>query len=128
MVATSLEYGSAVLMARIVDAFGASVHPRAVAAISYTLYVMDSRRPRKRRPLHGHMAVPLEITEVMFATLQCDVSWTVDVCGYNFRHRIDCSRDRLVASAGARYEAFYLFTPIHGDDQYIRFQLRQGKK
>lgn len=123
MYATALKNGAAVLMARIVDAAGVSIRPSWVAAIEYSIYEIDQHRRDRPKLLAGHDAVPLDVGEVMFDTLQTGGSWTVDVSGYNFRHEIGRDQEGAFFKSGARYQVRYVFTPMFGQTTIVRFQL-----
>jgi hypothetical protein len=124
MYATALKNGAAVLMARIVDTAGVFIRPSWVAAIEYSIYERHPRWPDKPMVVARHDAIPLDVADVVFDSLQTDRSWAVDVSGYNFRHRIDVGRDGALFNAGALYDVRYLFTPMFGQMTVIQFQLR----
>ena len=77
--------GSATMMARIVGAAGANIAQADIAAIRYSVYMLDDQNPDARAPVGGHSQVSLPVYQVIFNSLQSDATWTVDAVGYNFR-------------------------------------------
>lgn len=119
MLEIATQNGTAVLMARLVDHAGVSIRPWMVAAITYSLFELNDGGPV---PIAAHVAVPLDVDSVMFDALQTGGDWTVDVCGYNFRHEIDVATAKSFTVA--RYVLMYEFTPVDGPRTFIRFQLK----
>ncbi|MEX2091838.1 MAG: hypothetical protein WD971_04130 [Pirellulales bacterium] len=121
---TAFKNGSAILMARIVDAAGANVQQAGLAAIEYSIYELDPCRPDNLAAVAGHDGVSLVVADVIFNALQTGGLWTVDDVGYNFRHEIDVSTTEAFPKAGAQYQVRYELTPTAGQKTIVRFQLR----
>lgn len=121
---TAFKNGSAILMARIVDAAGANVQQAGLAAIEYSIYELDPCRPDSLSVVAGHNGVSLDVADVVFNALQPGGLWMVDGVGYNFRHEIDVSASAAFPKAGAQYQVRYELTPTTGQKTIVRFQLR----
>ncbi len=121
---TAFKNGSAVLMARIVDAAGANVQQAGLAAIEYTIYELDPCRPDQLVAVAGHDGVSLTVANVIFNSLQTGGLWTVDDVGYNFRHEINVGVSEAFPKAGVQYQVRYELTPTAGQKTIVRFQLR----
>jgi len=121
---TAFKNGSAILMARIVDAAGANVQQAGIAAIEYSIYELDPCRPDNLAVVAGHDVVSLVVADVIFNALQTGGLWTVDEVGYNFRHEIDVSTTEAFPKAGVQYQVRYELTPTAGQKTIVRFQLR----
>jgi hypothetical protein len=121
---TAFKNGSAVLMARIVDATGANVQQAGITAIEYSIYKLDPCRPDNLAAVMGHDGVSLVVADVIFNALQIGGLWTVDSVGYNFRHEIDVSTTEAFSKAGVQYQVRYELTPTTGQKTIVRFQLR----
>jgi hypothetical protein len=121
---TVFKNGSAVLMARIVDAEGIAVQPSGVSAIEYSVFELDPCRPDVLGVISGHEGVALAVNDVVYNSLQTGGLWTVDSLGYNFRHEIDVSQDEAFPKAGALYQIRYQITPTSGQKSIVRFQVR----
>jgi hypothetical protein len=101
--------GSAVIMARIVDAAGKPLRPTAVESLNYSM------AGDERQPLRAH--------DVLLDSLERNGVWTVDREGYNFRHEIELGRTDEAAKSGNRHEIRYELTPIGGPMTLMRFQI-----
>jgi hypothetical protein len=121
---TAFKNGTAVLMARIVDAAGANVLQAGIAAIEYAVYELDPCRPNNLAAVAGHDGVSLTVANVIYNSLQTGGLWTVDEVGYNFRHEIDVSTAEAFPKAGTQYQVRYELTPTMGQKTIVRFQLR----
>jgi hypothetical protein len=121
---TAFKNGSAVLMARIVDAAGANVQQAGIATIEYSIYELDPCRPDNLVAVAGHDGVTLTVANVIFNALQTGGLWTADEVGYNFRHEIDVTSSEAFPKAGAQYQIRYELTPTSGQKSIVRFQLR----
>jgi len=121
---TAFKNGSAILMARIVDAAGANVQQAGIAAIEYSIFELDPCRPDNLTPVAGHDGVSLTVANVIFNALQTGGLWTVDEVGFNFRHEVDVSATEAFPKAGAQYQIRYELTPTSGQKSIVRFQLR----
>jgi hypothetical protein len=116
--------GSAVVMARIVDAAGVNVQQAGVAAIEYSIFELDPLRPDELEVVAGHDGAALAVADVIYNALQTGGLWTVDGVGYNFRHEIDVSSSEAFPKAGVHYQVRYELTPATGQKTIVRFQLR----
>jgi len=121
---TAFKNGSAVLMARIVDASGANVQRAGIAAIEYSVFELDPCRPDNLTAVAGHDGATLVVANVIFNALQTGGLWTVDEVGYNFRHEINVGTSEAFPKAGAQYQVRYELTPTTGQKPIVRFQLR----
>lgn len=121
---TAFKNGTAVLMARIVDAAGVNVQQAGIAAIEYSVFELDPCRPDILTAVAGHDGVTLAVTDVIFNALQTGGLWTVDEVGYNFRHEINVSSSEAFPKAGVHYQVRYELTPTTGQKSIVRFQLR----
>lgn len=121
---TAFKNGSAILMARIVDAAGANVQQAGISAIEYSIYELDPCRPDNLVVVAGHDSVSLVVANVVFNALQTGGLWTVDSVGYNFRHEIDVGSSEAFPKAGTQYQVRYEMAPTTGQKTIVRFQLR----
>lgn len=121
---TAFKRGSAILLARLVDSAGQPLQQAGVAAAEYSIYELDPCRVDHQSAVAGHEAVPLDVGQTIFNTLQTGGLWTVDDVGYNFRHEIDVSEDEAFPTAGVHYQVRYELTPVAGQKTIVRFQLR----
>jgi len=120
---TVFKNGSAILLARVVGADGAAVTRDALAAIHYTVYLLDDQDPDQQTPLDGHIAVSLSVAEAIYDTLQTDAVWTRDAIGYNFKHILDVSAHQAFPTAGRSYRIVYELTPTSGQVILVRFRV-----
>jgi hypothetical protein len=112
---------AAVLMARIVDEAGVCIRRRMMAAVNYSLYELAANGPTL---VAGHDAVLLKVHDVMFDSLRIGGEWSIDVCGYNFRHEFNAPDIHRVSRRAVRCALVYEFTPFDGPATFIRFQLK----
>ena len=117
-------HGSAVMMARVVNASGQNLNQASVSNIEYTVYELTTNDPTGLSAIAGHSGVALVVGDVIYDTLQNDDSWNVDEVGYNFRHEIDVSTNEAFPDAGKVYQVRYELTPVMGQKTVFRFQLR----
>ncbi len=120
---SAFKNGSATLLARIVGPDGANIVQADVAAIVYTVFLLDDRDADNRTPVAGHIDVPLAVADTIFDALQTDATWTVDAIGYNFRHILDVAAYPAFALAGRRYLVEHQLTPVEGQIILVRFRL-----
>ncbi|MEM9353744.1 MAG: hypothetical protein AAGA92_12085 [Planctomycetota bacterium] len=116
--------GTAVLMARVVNASGQNLIRAHVSSISYSVFELSTHGQDPQSPVTGHENVSLNANDCVFDTLQNDGSWSVDSTGYNFRHEIDVSAAEAFTSPGATYLVRYEVTPVQGQRVVFRFMLR----
>jgi hypothetical protein len=120
---TVFKNGSATLLARVVGASGAAVVRADVAAICYTVYLLDDEDPDQQTPLAGHIRVSLPVEDAIYDTLQTDPIWTRDTVGYNFKHVLDVSVHQAFPTAGRGYRIAYELTPTNGQVILVRFRV-----
>ena len=97
---TLFENGTAILMARLVDASGTPIQPATIRAIDCTIYEIDPCWPHSLTLVTGYDAVYVAVANVVFDSLQIDELWTVDDLGYNFRHEITRRWPSAVSQSG----------------------------
>jgi hypothetical protein len=115
--------GSATLMARIVGVAGANIQRGDIAAVHYTVFLLDDQDADARTAISGHADALLAVASVVFDSLQTDPVWTIDTVGYNFRHVLDVSAHQAFAVAGRRYLVEYRLTPTAGQVIVVRFRI-----
>ncbi len=120
---TAFKNGSATLMARIVGPTGVNIVQADIAAIRYSVYMLDDQNPDGRATVDGHSQVTLPVYQVVFNSLQNDATWSVDAIGYNFRHVLDISTHPAFAVAGRRYMIEYALTPLMGQIILVRYRI-----
>ena len=121
---TVFRHGTAVLLARVVDAQAAAINQASVASASYTVFAVEQDNPVSLTAVTGHAAVALEVEAIVFDTLQTGGGWTVDAVGYNFRHELDVSTAEVFGEAGRTYQLRYELVPVTGQKIVFRFQLK----
>jgi hypothetical protein len=120
---TVFKNGSATLLARVVGADGTPIGRAEVAAIAYTVYLLDDQDPDQQASLAGHAGVGLEVSDVLYDTLQTGLLWTRDAVGYNFKHVLDVSPHQAFPTAGRSYRIVYELTPTAGQVVLVRFRV-----
>lgn len=119
---------SPVLFARVVDSAGNNITQAAIAAIAYSVYLLDKDWPQdrdNRTAVTGHSAGSVTVADAVLDTLETsDSRWDVDVTGYNFRHQIDVSSNACFAVAGRHYLVEYVITPMSGQAIVVQFVVR----
>jgi hypothetical protein len=120
---TVFKNGSAVFLARVVDADGAPVVRAAIASVRCSVYLLDDQDPDVQLPIAGHGDVALAVTDVLHDALQTGGGWTRDALGYNFRHVLDVSAHPAFAVAGRNYRVEYLLAPPTGQVVRLRFRV-----
>ena len=115
---------TATFMSRVENASGLAINQASIASILYTVYELSKDDPTVLTPVTGHQNVALNISGVVYDTLQLDSAWTVDTVGYNFRHELDVSLNEAFPSAGKLYQVRYELTPVLGQKIVFRFQVR----
>lgn len=102
------------LMARI-EANGAPIEQADISSITYSVFdVSTAGQP----VVSGHENASLEVTDVIFDTLQADGRWTVDDTGYNFRASI---AGTAWPANQHRYQVEVKFTPVAGPVYVVPF-------
>lgn len=120
---TVIENDATVLMARIVDGTGALVRRDEVSLIGYSILERADHSDPDWRVLPEHDCVALDLNEVLLDSLANDRLWSVDACGFNFRHKL-CTNRRGFPQPGAAYELRYLFVPKYSEPAVLRFHVR----
>jgi hypothetical protein len=120
---TVFKNGSATLLARVVGATGTPVTQADIAAVKYSIYLLDEDDPDSQTAVTGHVAVPLSVSAVIFDALQTDSLWTKDAVGYNFKHVLDVAAHPAFAAAGRSYRIVYELTPAAGQVILVRFRV-----
>jgi len=120
---TVVENGAAVLMARIVDGAGTLLRPDEVSLIGYSILERSERDDANWQALPEHDCVALDVNEVLLDSLTNDRLWSVDACGFNFRHELRPNRHGF-PRPGVVYELRYLFVLKYGEPAILRFQVR----
>ena len=121
---TVFRHGTAVLMARVVDAHAEAINQASVASATYTIFALEQDNPMSLVAVVGHEEVALDLEAVIFDTLQTGGGWTADEEGYNFRHELDVSADEAFNEAGRVYQVRYELLPVTGQKIVFRFQLK----
>jgi hypothetical protein len=120
---TAFKNGSATLLARIVGPSGENILQGDINAVKYTVYLLDDQNADSRTAVAEHADVTLNVSDVIFDSLQTDALWTVDAIGYNFRHVLDVSEHQAFTVAGRRYLVEYQLTPSGGQQILVRFRI-----
>ncbi len=120
---TVFKNGSAILLARVVGADGEAITRNTLAAIRYTVYLLDDQDPDQQTALDGHVAISLSVAEAIYDTMQTDAIWTRDSIGYNFKHVLDVSAHQAFPIAGRSYRVVYELSPTSGQVILVRFRV-----
>jgi hypothetical protein len=115
--------GSVTLLARVVGKDGANIVQADIASAKYSVYLLDDQDADSRAAVAGHSDVALNVSEVVFNTLQNDALWTVDETGYNFRHVLDVTEHQAFTVAGRRFLVEFALTPNSGQVILVRFRI-----
>jgi hypothetical protein len=115
--------GSAVLLARVIDANGLPVTAAQITAARYSIVLLDETDPDAADPVAGHTAVPVAVAGLLRNALVKDNAWDVDDLGYNFRHEVDVSAHGAFAIAGRIYRAVFELMPYAGQVIVVRFRI-----
>ena len=121
---TVFKNGSAILLARVVDASGSAVQQADLSAIEYTVYELDPCRVDSQTAVTGHDGVAVTVADIIYDTLQTGAEWTVDATGYNFRHEVPVSTNDAFPTAGRSYQIRYELTPTSGEKIIVRFVVK----
>jgi len=120
---TVFKNGSATLLARVVGVDGTPVTQADIASAEYSVYLLDHDDPDAATAVGGHEGASIDVSSLIFDTLQTDSVWDVDETGYNFRHVLDVSANQALAIAGRRYLVEFELTPGSGQVILVRFRL-----
>ena len=120
---TVFKNGSATLLARVVGAAGAVLTQADLAAVKYSIYLLDDDDADSQTAVTGHAGVTLPVSAVVFDTLQTDALWTKDAVGYNVKHVLEVAGHPAFAAAGRSYRIVYELTPAAGQVILVRFRV-----
>ena len=120
---TVFKNGSAILLARVVGADGEAITRNTLAAIRYTVYLLDDHDPDQQTPQDGHVGISLSVAEAVYDLVQTDAVWTRDSIGYNFKHVLDVSAHEAFPMAGRSYRIVYELSPTSGQVILLRFRV-----
>lgn len=101
-----------ILMARVVGYEGQPINQASIASI--TLTVVDEKTGEAQDP------ITLDVSDVVFDTLQTGAPWDKDADGYNFRY------DSLAAQrpeGGRTYRFAFQFAPVSGEPFWVVFRI-----
>lgn len=115
--------GSATLLARVVGADGSAVVQSDISSAQYTVYLLDDSDPDADTAATGHTSVAVNVSSLIFDSLQNDDFWDVDSVGYNFKHTLDVSANQAFATAGRNYRIVFQLTPTSGQVILVRFRV-----
>jgi hypothetical protein len=120
---TAFKNGSVTLLARVVGKDGANIVQADIASARYSVYLLDDQDADSRTAVTGHSDVVLNVSDVVFNTLQNDLLWTMDEIGYNFRHVLDVTEHQAFTVAGRRFLVEFALTPNSGQVILVRFRI-----
>ena len=120
---TAFTDGSAILMARVVDADAGNIAQADISTITYSVYLLDDSDPTSRTVQTGHDAAELVVADTIYDALQTDSTWTADSTGYNFRHVVDRSIKEAFGTAGRNYLVEHTLTPTSGQIILLQFRI-----
>lgn len=115
--------GTATLLARVVDEFGAPLRPDDVIAAEYSVYELNLSDPNYRQAVPGHHARSLAVRDLLLPELRRDYPWDVDEVGYNFRHTLDAAVAPPFPGAGRHYLVEFRLQPAVGQVIIVRFRV-----
>ena len=113
--------GTAAMLARVLGPTAQPVVQADLSSIEYSIYALDDADATARTPVTGHSAVAINVSDVIFDSLQTDPVWTADDIGYNFLHIIDITTHPAFTLAQQRYLVEYKLTPTRGQPILVRF-------
>ena len=111
---SAYEDGGVSLMARHRGNDGAYITRTSLNSISVKVF-------DKSDPSTTLQSTTLNVSTVVFDTLQTDTRWTKDSTGYNFRHDVPGS---WLESGNKTYRIEYKFDPVAGEDFFLVFEVR----
>lgn len=120
---TVFKNGSATLLARVVGADNTPVNQADLASAEYSVYLLDHDDPDAATVVTGHEDVSINVSSLIFNTLQTDTLWDVDQTGYNFKHILDVSTNQAFTVAGRTYRIVFELTPTAGQTILVRFRV-----
>ncbi|MGQ9576485.1 MAG: hypothetical protein ACUVUC_14325 [Thermoguttaceae bacterium] len=120
---TVFKNGSATLLARVVGASGTPITRSQIAAIQYSIFLLQEDDPDSQTPVAGHAGVSVPVSSVIYDSLQTDALWTRDSVGYNFKHVLEVEEHPAFAAAGRSYRIVYELRPAAGQVILVRFRV-----
>jgi hypothetical protein len=120
---TIYKHGTGTFLARLLGADAAPLARADIAAVRYSVFLLDDQDPDARSAVEGHRDVPLDVAEVLWDALQTDALWTRDALGYNFKHTLNVATHAAFTVAGRRYLVEYRLTPAAGQVLLARFRV-----
>ena len=123
IVGTVFKNGSATLLARVVGADGTPVTQADIASAEYGVYLLEHDDPDAAAVVSGHDGVSLDVSSLIFDSLQTDGVWDVDQTGYNFKQVLDVSANQAFTVAGRTYRIVFELTPASGQTILVRFRV-----
>ena len=115
--------GSATLLARVVGGDDTPVQQADIDSAEYSVYLLDEDDPDAATVVTGHDGVSIDVSSLIFDTLQTDSVWDVDETGYNFKHVLDVSAEEAFTEAGRSYRIVLELTPTSGQVILVRFRV-----
>jgi len=119
----AFKQGSAVLLARVVGWDGQPIKQADINTAKYTVYLVDPNNPDSLTPVEGHEDVSMDVSGLIYDTLQTDDLWDVDDTGYNFKHVVDVSSNQAFPTAGRSYQVRFELMPVSGQVIVVRFRV-----
>jgi hypothetical protein len=120
---TVFKNGSATLLARVVGTNGTPIQQAEIASAQYGIYLLDHDDPDAATAVLGHDGVSIDVSSLIFDTLQTDGAWDVDQTGYNFKHVLDISTNGAFTEAGRTYRIVFELSPAAGQIILVRFRV-----
>lgn len=114
--------GTSVFLARVVDAEKTAVTQASIASAAYTIYA-NPTNTSLGSAVTGHDDVSLDVSSVIFDTLQTDDLWETDGIGYNFKHTPSASSNFPFPNRGSEYILEYQLTPASGEIIIFRYKI-----
>ena len=115
--------GSATLLARVVGGDDTPVQQADIDSAEYSVYLLDEDDPDAATVVTGHDGVSIDVSSLIFDTLQTDSVWDVDETGYNLKHVLDVSAEEAFTEAGRSYRIVLELTPTSGQVILVRFRV-----
>jgi hypothetical protein len=104
--ASVIERSVSVFLARLIAPSGSNVVKSDLSSVVVDIYDTTNL------PSIKTYSSSLNISEIIYDTLQLDGRWTVDKKGYNFAHQMPSS---VFSSTSKKYQVQYRFTLVNGN-------------
>ena len=119
-----MECAPATLVARVLGPDNETAIKQAdLSSAKYTAYLLDDHDPDVQTPIIGHTDVDVDVSGLIFDTLQKDALWgDLDGIGYNFKHALDVSANHVFTLIGRKYRITFTLTPVSGQVIIVRFR------